>query len=737
MTPSNPGNSPHEDRVNRIIAAYLQSVEQGKPLDRQELLVQHPDLVEELTEFFADRDRFEKVASPLRAAAAGSASGDLPMIDLSVAPPPAASSAFMPPSVEELAARFPQLEIIELIGKGGMGAVYKARQPDLDRLVALKILPREIGADPAFSERFTREARALAKLSHPNIVTVYDFGRTADGLFYFLMELVDGINLRQAIRAGSMSPKEALAIVPQICDALQFAHDERIVHRDIKPENVLLDKKGRVKIADFGLAKLLGKAPSDVSLTGTQQVMGTLRYMAPEQLEGSKTVDHRADIYSLGVVFYELLTGEVPVGRFAPPSKKVQIDVRLDEVVLRALEEKPEQRYQHASDIKTEVESIGVQGGSFGAGPNELEREVITKSRAEGKIAAIRFYRERTGAGLAEAKSAVERITAGDELPIKWRYAVIGLAALIAIFLLGILGIGLNLSVVIAAPLFLLGICLPLSIAAWKHRGTERGQLAALSLTCLGIMFATAIWGEADAILDWLYSRTGASPGAHDAVFLRTLAGLFIVIVVWQMVRFLIVQYRARRQIRTSMPTAGPMPAELHGQAAPPAATVSDVVLRRVVGKITLVLITLTAAMLLGLQAGYLAKADWYFKRELPFEYLSEFLKVWGGMSVGSLIWWWYLLAKAPGAVRSFADFFRTMQGPDQRVKRLWLPLGMFLLVWIVAEVFAMNLLDDTGQTVVSSIFFVIGPYLLMLVLWRNYRTKQGECQANKRDMER
>ncbi len=237
--------------------------------------------------------------------------------------------------------------------------------------MALKILPSEVGRDTAFAERFTREAQAMARLSHPNIVHVYDFGKTPsppaplpegegrpEPLFYFIMEYVDGFNLRQAMQSGNMSPDDALAIVPQVCDALQFAHDEGIVHRDIKPENILVDKKGRVKIADFGLAKLLGQAAGDVSLTGTQQVMGTLRYMAPEQIEGAKSVDHRADIYSLGVVFYELLTGEVPVGRFAPPSKKVHIDVRLDEVVLRALEEKPEQRYQHASEVKTAVENV-------------------------------------------------------------------------------------------------------------------------------------------------------------------------------------------------------------------------------------------------------------------------------------------------------------------------------------------------------------------------------------------
>ncbi|MHB8974249.1 MAG: serine/threonine-protein kinase [Pirellulaceae bacterium] len=200
-------------------------------------------------------------------------------------------SRFVPPTVEEVAARFPQLEILGLLGRGGMGAVYKARQKELDRLVAVKILPPEVSADAAFAERFTREARALARLSHPKIVTVYDFGRTGDGLFYFVMEYVDGVNLRQAIQSGGMTPKEALAIVPQICDALQFAHDEGIVHRDIKPENILIDKKGRVKIADFGLAKLVGHAPGDVSLTGTQQVMGTLRYMAPEQSDWRGSLD--------------------------------------------------------------------------------------------------------------------------------------------------------------------------------------------------------------------------------------------------------------------------------------------------------------------------------------------------------------------------------------------------------------------------------------------------------------
>jgi predicted Ser/Thr protein kinase len=266
------------------------------------------------------------------------------------------------PSPAEIARHFPQLEILELLGQGGMGMVYKARQRQLDRLVALKILPLEAGRDPAFAERFTREAQALARLNHPNIVSVYDFGQT-DGLYYFLMEFVDGANLRQMEHSRRFTPKEALTIVPRICEALQYAHDEGIVHRDIKPENILIDKKGRVKIADFGLAKLLGRAPQDLTLTGARDLMGTPHYMAPEQVEHPQEVDHRADIYSLGVVFYEMLTGELPIGRFAAPSQKVHVDVRLDEIVLRSLEKEPARRYQHASEVKTDVETIsGVIG---------------------------------------------------------------------------------------------------------------------------------------------------------------------------------------------------------------------------------------------------------------------------------------------------------------------------------------------------------------------------------------
>jgi serine/threonine protein kinase len=267
---------------------------------------------------------------------------------------PVAAQPLLTPA--DLAEYFPQLEILECLGRGGMGVVYKARQPRLNRLVALKILAPERAQDPAFAGRFEKEAQALAQLSHPNIVTLHEFGQ-ADGLFYFIMEFVDGVNLRQAMKAGRFTPEQALAVVPPVCEALQYAHNHGIVHRDIKPENLLLDKEGRVKIADFGLAKMLGAGASGVGLAESQPA-GTPQYMAPEQQHTPQLVDSRADIYSLGVVLYEMLTGELPTDKLQPPSRKVQIDVRLDEIVLRALEVKPESRYQTAGEFRTQVETV-------------------------------------------------------------------------------------------------------------------------------------------------------------------------------------------------------------------------------------------------------------------------------------------------------------------------------------------------------------------------------------------
>ncbi len=273
------------------------------------------------------------------------------------------------PSLAEVSAAFPQLEVLGLIGQGGMGFVYKVRQPSLDRTVALKILSPELGRDPAFAERFAREARVLGKLNHPNIVTVFESGvvaatpssqteqNAAPGIhyYYLIMEFVDGVNLRQAMRAGRFTPAQALAVVPGICDALGAAHAQGVWHRDIKPENILLDAQGGVKIVDFGIARIVGDPQRDFTLTMTGAALGSAAYMAPEQHESPHDVDHRADIYSLGVVIYEMLTGELPLGRFPAPSERAAVSARIDEIVFQTLEKERNLRQQSAEEVKTDV----------------------------------------------------------------------------------------------------------------------------------------------------------------------------------------------------------------------------------------------------------------------------------------------------------------------------------------------------------------------------------------------
>ncbi|MCP5040054.1 MAG: serine/threonine protein kinase, partial [bacterium] len=264
------------------------------------------------------------------------------------------AASITPPSIEELAEQFPDYEIHELIGQGGMGAVYRATQRNLQRTVAIKVLPKEQATDLEFGERFLREARALATLNHPSILTVHDFGER-EGVFFLVTEFIDGVNLRQLMELGELSAAEALRIAPHICTGLQFAHEHGVVHRDIKPENILIDSDGQVKIADFGLAKVA--RPGDpVALTRQTAVFGTPQYMAPEQWRGTANVDHRADIFSLGVVLYEMLTGQLPIGHFDPPSTRSGVPRGLDAVVQRALAQQPENRYQHAGEVRRDVE---------------------------------------------------------------------------------------------------------------------------------------------------------------------------------------------------------------------------------------------------------------------------------------------------------------------------------------------------------------------------------------------
>ncbi len=274
-------------------------------------------------------------------------------------PAPSGTTGAELPSLSELNSRFPQLEITRLIGRGGMGAIYQARQTSLDRDVALKLIAKEVSQDPLFVERFEREAKTLAKLSHPNIVTIYDFGYTADGVAYLVMEFVDGINLREAMKSRSIGPEDALDVVATICRALEFAHSRGVIHRDIKPENILLGEDGCLKVVDFGIAKIVDDSVRTPTLTATRQVLGSLHYLAPEQLESPDQVDHRVDLYALGVVFYELLTGELPLGRYEAPSALYnRADNRVDQVVLKSLSRKPGSRFQTAKEFGTEIQRL-------------------------------------------------------------------------------------------------------------------------------------------------------------------------------------------------------------------------------------------------------------------------------------------------------------------------------------------------------------------------------------------
>src|SRR5215469_2888549 len=240
-----------------------------------------------MSESTAPSNACPKCGAALPSAATGGLCPRCLMAEAMVPTETGAEAAAQPPLPPELIAPyFPQLEILECLGRGGMGVVYKARQKTLNRFVALKLLAPERVQDPQFADRFVREAQALAALNHPNIVTIYDFGQ-AGGFYFLLMEFVDGLNLRRLLQARKLAPEEALAIVPSICDALQYAHVRGIVHRDIKPENILLDKEGKIKIADFGIAKMLGAnhdaSGSKSAERATQSAVGTPGYHAPEQ----------------------------------------------------------------------------------------------------------------------------------------------------------------------------------------------------------------------------------------------------------------------------------------------------------------------------------------------------------------------------------------------------------------------------------------------------------------------
>lgn len=277
-------------------------------------------------------------------------------------PPPRTTGGnwrWEPPSAEELQALMPGYTIEKLLGRGGMGAVYRGVQTNLDRPVAIKILPPGVEKeDPSFAERFKNEAKVMAKLMHPAVVAVFDFGQTSAGQLYFVMEYVDGTDVSRMIASqGRLPPEHALAITAHVCDALQAAHELGIVHRDIKPANVLLNQKGQVKVADFGLAKI--EEPGQHGLTKTGYAMGTPDFVAPEALMLGTQVDGRADLYAVGVMLYQMLTGIIPRGAFKPASVLVPgLDPRFDAIIMKAMQHDRAERHQSAVEMRQELDVI-------------------------------------------------------------------------------------------------------------------------------------------------------------------------------------------------------------------------------------------------------------------------------------------------------------------------------------------------------------------------------------------
>jgi len=279
---------------------------------------------------------------------------------------PSSSSDWEPPSPEELQALLPHYEITSILGRGGMGAVYKGRQTKLNRTVAIKLLPETFtkGEDELnFAKRFEQEAQAMANLDHPAIISVHDFGETANGQLYFVMEFVDGMDVHQYLQHhGDKLPQEsALTITAHVLDALDYAHSHGIAHRDIKPANILLNHEGRVKIADFGLAKKFGDAAtlSTPALTLANVAVGTPDFVAPEALDSDQVPDHRADLYAVGVMLYQMLTGKLPRGNYLGPSElDAAIDERLDEIVGKAMAADPDHRYQSAAAVRADLDLV-------------------------------------------------------------------------------------------------------------------------------------------------------------------------------------------------------------------------------------------------------------------------------------------------------------------------------------------------------------------------------------------
>ena len=269
-------------------------------------------------------------------------------------------AGFVAPDPADLAPLFPGYEIQGLIATGGMGAVYCAVQKSLDRTVALKILPMELSRDAAFCAGFEAEAKAMARLNHPNLIGVFDFGEV-NGMLYIVMEFVPGQSIYHSADGIALDPGEVIRLVTGICHGLAHAHEHGIIHRDIKPSNILLDLNAQPKIGDFGLAR-----PIERKIEEGEEIFGTPHYTAPEVVDAPRTVDYRADIFSVGVMLHELLTGKLPANDPRPASVIARCDIRFDAIIKRATQPVPAARYSSANELAKDLQAIGKSLKSHG-----------------------------------------------------------------------------------------------------------------------------------------------------------------------------------------------------------------------------------------------------------------------------------------------------------------------------------------------------------------------------------
>ncbi|HZV04263.1 MAG TPA: serine/threonine-protein kinase, partial [Gemmataceae bacterium] len=350
-----------EQRLDDLVTAYLKAQEAGQAPDRQALLDSNPELADDLREFFADQDRLEKLAAPLRS--------------LAITPRSDASTPFPMPSDGKPALPLPapprsfgDYTVLESVGQGGMGVVWKARQRRPDRLVALKMFRGSDLASPTDVERFRNEAEVIAQLDHPHILPVYEVGEH-DGVHYFSMKLVEGGSLADHLDSFRADPRAAARLLATVARAVHYAHQRGVLHRDLKPSNILLDAQGQPHVSDFGLAK---RVEIDSSLTQSGSLIGTPSFMAPEQTSGRKgAVTTAMDVYGLGAVLYALLTGRPPfqgetvletleqVREREPESPRrinPRVDRDLETICLKCLQKEPQRRYESAQTLAEDLE---------------------------------------------------------------------------------------------------------------------------------------------------------------------------------------------------------------------------------------------------------------------------------------------------------------------------------------------------------------------------------------------